>query len=450
MKIKFTSLVVLLSAAWMLSSCLNSDDDNTEYNYYKDTAISAFTLGTLNKTVHTTTSAGADSTYKTTFKGSAYKMVIDQLGRKIYNTDSLPYGTDAKHVLATITAVNNGVILIKNVDSDSLKYYSSTDSIDFSEPRTVRIVSQDGQRYADYSVTLNVRKVPEGTMDWKLMTANSTLAQLADTRAYAAGDGRVLVFGKLNGQMVGYSTAASDGASWAPLAATLSENASIVAKDNVLYALDGGKVMSSNDGNSWTVVAANASLKRLVAASTKHLYAVKADDQGAVAGMAVSSDNGATWTDDKLDADASMLPDEATEYACMPVRTNGNIDQVVLVGRCSAANDIRARVWTRLDDYSDSPVEAQWSFVESSGKESYTLGNIPALALTAYNGYPYALVGNGGTVSALLRSLDGGLSWKDSGLTMPDNLKATNGNLAMTVDAQGYLWIIADGQVWKN
>ena len=56
MKIKFTSLVVLLSAVWMLSSCLGSDDDNSEYSYYKDTAISTFTLGTLNRTVHTTSS----------------------------------------------------------------------------------------------------------------------------------------------------------------------------------------------------------------------------------------------------------------------------------------------------------------------------------------------------------------------------------------------------------
>lgn len=159
MKLKLTSLVVLLAAACMLSSCLNSDDDTTEYNYSKDTAISAFTLGTLNRYLHTTSSTGADSIYKTTVTGSYYKMVIDQLGRQIYNTDSLPYGTDAKHVLATITAVNNGIILIKNVDSDSLRYYSSTDSIDFSTPRTVRIVSQDGQRYADYTVTLNVRKV---------------------------------------------------------------------------------------------------------------------------------------------------------------------------------------------------------------------------------------------------------------------------------------------------
>lgn len=450
MKIKFSSLVVLLSAVWMLSSCLGSDDDNSEYSYYKDTAISAFTLGTLNRIVHTTSSTGADSTYKTTLTGSAYKMVIDQIGRRIYNTDSLPYGTDVKHVLATITAVNSGVILVKNIGSDSLKYYSSTDSIDFSQPRTVRIVSQDGQRYADYSVTLNVRHVPEGTMDWKLLTANSALAQLADTRAFALDNGRVLVFGKFNGLTVGYFTENGDGTSWTPLNETLSEKASIVEKNNVLYALDGGKLMTSADGNNWTVVSSNDNLKRLVAASTKHLYAIKADDSGTVTGMAVSADNGVTWTDDQLDGEASQLPDEGTEYTCLPVRTNDDIDQVVLAGRCSAANDTKARVWTRLDDYSESPVEAKWSFVESSGKESYTLGNIPALAIAAYKGYPYALIGNGSSVSALLRSLDGGLSWKDSELDMPEGITANNGNLAMTVDSQGYLWIIADGQVWKN
>lgn len=140
-------------------------------------------------------------------------------------------------MLATITAINNGIILIKNVDSDSLRYYSSTDSIDFSTPRTVRIVSQDGQRYADYTVTLNVRKVPVGTVDWNLKTTSTELAQLAETRALAAG-GKVFVFGRYNGHTVGYKTLSSDGAAWMSLAQTFSEKASVIAKDNILYALD--------------------------------------------------------------------------------------------------------------------------------------------------------------------------------------------------------------------
>lgn len=449
MKLKLTSLVVLLAAACMLSSCLNSDDDTTEYNYSKDTAISAFTLGTLNRYLHTTSSTGADSIYKTTVTGSYYKMVIDQLGRQIYNTDSLPYGTDAKHVLATITAVNNGIILVKNVDSDSLRYYSSTDSIDFSTPRTVRIVSQDGQRYADYTVTLNVRKVPVGTVDWSLKTTSTELAQLAETRALAA-DGKVFVFGRYKGHTVGYKTLSSDGAAWTLLAQTFSEKASVIAKDNILYALDEGKLMASTDGDKWTTVAVNGSLKSLVAASTKHLYALKADANGKVAGMMVSADNGVTWTDDTLDDDASLLPDEGTAYSCTSTHANKDIDQVVLVGRCSAANDIKARVWTRLDDYSTSPVETTWSYVENSGKDLYALGSIQALAVTAYEGVPYALKSDGSEVSALLCSLDGGLSWKDSGLTVPSGMTATNGNLAMTVDKDGRMWIIADGKVWKN
>ena len=127
-----------------------------------------------------------------------------------------------------------------------------------------------------------------------------------------------------------------------------------------------------------------------------------------------------------------------------------DIDQVVLVGRCSAANDIKARVWTRLDDYSTSPVETSWSYVDNSGKDLYALGSIRALAVTAYEGVPYALKSDGSEVSALLCSLDGGLSWKDSGLTVPSGMTATNGNLAMTVDKDGRMWIIADGKVWKN
>lgn len=74
----FSHVVILFAAALSLTSCL-SDNDESETTYYTDTAISSFSLGTLNITYHTTASDGVtDSTYKSTFSASSYAFDIDQ------------------------------------------------------------------------------------------------------------------------------------------------------------------------------------------------------------------------------------------------------------------------------------------------------------------------------------------------------------------------------------
>lgn len=450
MRIRFTSLIVLLSAVCLLSSCLKDDDDDTDYTYYGDTGLSAFSLGTMKRYLHTKTAAGKDSVYKLTYVGSAYKFTIDQLGHRIYNTDSLPYGTDVKHVIASVTAVNNGIIYLKSATSDSLAFYSNTDSIDFSTPRTLRVVSQDGQRYVDYTVKLNVRTVPAGTISWQKKTDNAQLAQLDKVHALSAGS-YVYVFGLLNGQTVGYSSGIYDGETWTPMSGSFSARASFVTKGNALFALDNGTVYSSSDnGQSWTAVATNSALKRLVAASSAHLYALAANGYSSVTGIAESADDGRTWTNDDIDDNAMMLPDDEVSYTAIPVRTNDSIEQVMIVGRCSAANDIYARTWTKLDDYSSQPVASPWTYVDNSGESNYSLGEIPSLTVTAFGGYPVALISNGSYISSLLQSRDSGLTWEASGRTLPDGLSSAIGKLTMTTDSEGSLWIISDGSVWKE
>ncbi len=156
MKKIFSALGVALATMFTLASCLSSNDSET--TVYDDMSIATFTLGTMNRYLHTTAHDGTDSVYKTTFTGSTYAMAIDQVGRRIYNQDSLPYGTDLKHVLCTITTKNNGYVLVKSTTSDSVRLYSSTDSIDFSVPRELHVYATDGSGHRPYTVTLTARQ----------------------------------------------------------------------------------------------------------------------------------------------------------------------------------------------------------------------------------------------------------------------------------------------------
>ena len=118
MKRKFLAFVVLLAATLSLSSCLSSDDD-TNVEYTHDTAITAFSLGSLDR--YTKTAAGKDTLLKSNVTGSNYKFYIDQATRQIYNPDSLPCGVRDTAVLATITSKNSSPILLMDIDkTDSI------------------------------------------------------------------------------------------------------------------------------------------------------------------------------------------------------------------------------------------------------------------------------------------------------------------------------------------
>lgn len=205
----------------LMTSCLGSN--NSETTVYDDVAVTAFTLGTLNRYLHTTSSAGADSVYKTTYAGSGYTMAIDQLNRRIFNVDSLPIGTDVAHVVCTITTRNSGLVTIKSTTSDSLVYYQSTDSIDFSKSRTLRIFSTDGQGYSDYEVTLNVRQVAKGNLLWAELPAGTELPQ-----PQSAGWDFQL---SDDGQLLARNT--QDGGEW--VAQTLDTSAGLLPQTNLSY-----------------------------------------------------------------------------------------------------------------------------------------------------------------------------------------------------------------------
>lgn len=145
---KFLAFACMALAMFGFSSCLNSDED--EITYYDDTAVTAFSLSAANRYIHTTASDGVtDSVYKTSMTVTGYAFSIDQQQRLIYNTDSLPVGTDANHILATISSKNSGNIVLNLKDKtgqDSLAYYSSTDSIDFTNPVRLRVYNTQGLR----------------------------------------------------------------------------------------------------------------------------------------------------------------------------------------------------------------------------------------------------------------------------------------------------------------
>lgn len=445
MKRKFFAFIALITATLSLSSCLSSDETTVEYTH--DTAITAFSLGSLDR--YTKTKAGKDTLLKANVKGSDYKFYIDQAQRKIYNVDSLPAGTRTAAVLATITSKNSSPVILmhakQTANLDSAAYYSSTDSINFSEPRLIRVYSSDYSAYAEYQVTVNVHKELPYEFKWhELAQNNSQLAAFSDLKAVACGDD-IYVFGKTAEGTKVLNSAINDGGAWSSITMNvgLSSDAyqSAVALDGKLYISDAGKVYASADAETWTEVSENADIKQLIGASSKYLYAYTA------AGISVSKDKGVSWEQEKLDTDADYLPTQNISMNAAGVLSAKNVENVMLMGtRDKALNDTVATTWLRTVDYDVNAEAGQWNYLEIENNKS---GKMPWLdqVITCAADTGFVALGSNGK---WYKSQNAGLTWKQDKMVVLPAKFATEGRFAFCRDKQHYYWIIRNGYVWRG
>ena len=443
MKRKFFAFIALITATLSLSSCLSSDETTVEYTH--DTAITAFSLGSLDR--YTKTKAGKDTLLKANVKGSDYKFYIDQAQRLIYNVDSLPCGVRDTAILATISSKNNSPILLMDINkTDSVAaYYSSSDSINFSKPRFIRVYSSDYSAYAQYQVTVNVHKELPYEFKWhELAQNNSQLAAFSDLKAVACGDD-IYVFGKTAEGTKVLKSAINDGSAWSSIMmnVSLSSDAyqSVVALDGKLYISDGGKVYATADAATWALVSSeNADVKQLIGASSKNLYAYNT-----AAGISVSKDKGVSWKAEKLDTDKAYLPTQNISMNVAGVLSAKDVENVMLLGtRDKALNDTVATTWLRTVDYANE--DGQWNYLEIENNKS---GKMPWLdqVITCAADTGFVALGSNGK---WYKSQDAGLTWKQDAMVVLPAKFATEGRFAFCRDKQHYYWIIRNGYVWRG
>lgn len=442
MKRKFFAFIALITATLSLSSCLSSDETTVEYTH--DTAITAFSLGSLDR--YTKTKAGKDTLLKANVTGSDYKFYIDQAQRLIYNVDSLPCGVRDTAMLATISSKNNSPILLMDINkTDSVAaYYSSSDSINFSKPRFIRVYSSDYSAYAQYQVTVNVHKELPYEFKWhELAQNNSQLAAFSDLKAVACGD-YIYVFGKTADGTKVLKSAINDGSAWSSITKKvgLSSDAyqSAVALDGKLYIADAGKVYASADAETWTEVSKNADIKQLIGASSKYLYAYNT-----AAGISVSKDKGVNWKAEKLDTDKAYLPKQNISMNVAGVLSAKDVENVMLLGtRDKALKDTIATTWLRTVDYANE--DGQWNYLEIENNKS---GKMPWLdqVITCAADTGFVALGSNGK---WYKSQNAGLTWKQDKMVVLPAKFATEGRFAFCRDNQHYYWIIRNGYVWRG
>ena len=453
MKRYATLLLCMAAAVTVLTSCLKSDTDTI--TLYDDAGLESFSLSTSMRMVQTN-----DTAYYIKDSGvSAYAFVIDQLNDSLYNPDSLLYGTDPTRLLCAYSTVNNGqVFLWHYFGTDTLvSQLLTTDTVDFTSPRRLTVVSSSGNYQRNYTVKVNIHQQQPESFSWQAVAgADADVRQLTAMKAVELG-GRICLFGQRSGQTEVYTSPIGDGTAWQKQSQTFSADAyrSAVADGTTLYMLDGGHIYSSADGSQWTDQGGSITHRQLLCVKNDTLYAVGADGS-----IQLSADRGASWTPDSLADNAEGLPVENLNCIVTSFKENVNTDYILLVGN-PATTDTTAKtacVWRKLADHDEDAAPDKWVNMAAGQRETNTLPRLNNLCVVSYDDGYLALgqEGMGGSTAQaygqIYQSRDMGITWKAGAYTYPEGFDKTATNIAVLTDSQNYLWIFCGGtgQIWRG
>ena len=454
------SLALLFSAGFVFASCLN--DNDRDITYYDDTAITAFTLGKLSLRVDSTTKDGKkDSVYYRKLDAKKYVFYIDQINKRVYNLDSLPYGVNQKKIVGTFSTRNAGVVTLKSLTSDSTAYYKNgQDSVDFTSERTF-VVYSNSQKYSQkYTVDVRVHKQKPNDFKWNQLATVPAFASLQGLRVANAGS-MVLVFGSTGSGTVVYGSPIADGKTWAKLVPSFSPDANAwqnaVSFNGTAYVLSGGRLWKSDDATSWTDLGVAASaMSRLLGASNAGLHLLGTDGQLYLAKAGTTQ-----IASQALAANSAYLPQQDFNMVVWNHSASDKTEQVVLLGNrteAGHAGDSAPVVWGKVFEYGQASSTQKWAYYNSMEAEP-RLPRMSNLQVVAHGPVLLAVGGAGMGASSSVQALkdvyvsaDGGLSWRTNRIyTMPTDIAKNTTHFAMGADKDNHIWLVCagTGKVWR-
>ena len=447
MKIRLLPLIAAFIAATpLVTSCLDSEEQQIMYE--PESSITGFSVGTLHIDRMGKDRNGVDSPYVDTLNLSNYPFTINQINRTIENRDSFPIGTHIDKVVTNITYDSGtGILIYRPKGSSNDTIWSSTDSIDFTEPLQFKVYMYSGSVGRPYKVTLNVHKVEPDTMTW----ADSDKKFAGGITVYSQkalyADGMIYVFGETgNGEsVIQYTTVSKDGTSgeWQPISngnpGNIMPYSATVWNENIYFlsGTSGGKSLYSLDPQTNTFIKKEQQLDLLVAADNhlKRLYAV---DKNKIQGY---FDAGMNWNPEKQGIEYGIeLP---ISFYSEPLPYNTDITRTTIMGHSNAGEG--ATIYQRLSS------DTCWNRIN----QNQPMPNLENITMLHYDGKLYAFGGPRGNSHAAFdyfySSTDNGLTWWKTTECMyfPTQFESyytdNDGEYSATVDDNNFIWI-----VWGN
>ena len=433
-------LPALLATMMILGAC--SDEYTTTTTISRDCIVSNVTLGTLKRHVAGKTTSGADTTLIVNVTGSLYPMYIDHENCRIFNTDSLPVGTDVEHVVFK-TFTTSGPVLLKSLYSKEDSTFVTTDSTDFRSPREFTVYAYDGVGTRTYTMMLGVHQEEADTFIWERMDDKAPVQQTATNRLLTNSDGELLLYTTAsNGPTVSLRDASG---TWTEHALPSDLNPETAVSDEsratFFACATSGSLYTSADGLTWKASEGTSAPDHLLAVSETTLYGITSNH------FCTSADGGKTWTEEACDEE-EQVPATSIAAAAFTSSSDDLLEQVVAVGH-STSNE--QTVWLTTRDLSGQNT-FNWFCLPTI--TVYDV-NCPTISRPSLFRYDDALWLTGqtadGSIAPLYKSADQGRTWTTSEVDMP--FATTDSGFALaTSGADGFMWIInsADGSLWRG
>lgn len=433
-------LPALLGTLFMTASCMEEYVPETS----PQASINAFQLGYFKVRFHDMNYKGRDTIVYNRESGVMYPMTIDQLGNRIYNIDSLAYGSQLSAVNTYVSAT--GTVLYRYKDETVYNVWSSSDSIDFTRPLVFTAVSSDGSYEREYSVELNVRTVFPDSLIWT-QSESKGFPEMA-MRGSAIKSDTLFAFGlDSSGRcVVSYRNILSS--SWSIPAEltgiTPAWYSVVVTRGNRLYTVCDSNLFSSADGIAWTQCASGFKTLFAQIGETGQVWAISTD------GNLISSNDMVNWK--TVQALPAGFPDKSCVTSSLPLATNQNIIRTVAVGN---GNDgIHSSVWSMIS------TDSVWTRIEAATYVDYRLPALDRLSLIRYDGSLFAF---GSGFEGFWQSRDHGVTWHkcdkfaqdysswNQYMQLPEDLAGYWGDFSCVTDRLGSIWIMtSDGHVWRG
>lgn len=423
----------------MFTGC--SSDNEASLGLTSDCAITAVTMGTLYRDLHTKLENGRDTSYLITLPGSAFPMHIDQLRNEVYNTDSLPLGTLVNKIVFS-TFTTDGSILLRSLSgSDTL--YATSDTVDFTTPRTFTVYAADGTGSRSYTVKVNVHQVDPESYTWLADgEANRDIAAMSGMKLIANGS-TLYLWGMSSGTPVLMTRSASTGAQWMysePTGANDIDLQSITLFNGAFYATGNGALLRSTDGLTWETLSPGFTPTAMFGASGMEIYASTANG-------VYSSSDGSTWTPCTIDASSSLLPQKDVVSVTQAAITNANIENVITVGYV----DTVSVVWKKEVDLTGTETNP-WSYFPYTEENTKALPYMHGLSLIKYENSLYA-AGLRHGVPAVFESADGGRTWitPETETILPAAIGSPT-EMYLAAGSGSTIWLVCagTGQLWRG
>ena len=412
----------------MLSSCLDTDEV-TEFELGKNCQIHEFSLS-------------SDSVPGL----SQVKFTIDQLTGRIFNMDSMPFGTKVEKVVCKVKTAGafavTGIEVTPEAYKDSTYYMKGlTDSIDFSAPVKFVVHAYDGVTTKVYNAQINIHQVQPDTMLWKMyvnpMLGISVKEQKVIARTYEKAE-RYFMYVKpaeANKPYALYHAPVAEPKNWKQVSLTglpadsllLSQ---LTAFNQKLFVPSlSGALYQSTDGLAWSKVENTPFVKSVLGSVAKgakqtSVLATIVEKEGVLSFYAMDGENewiaGDPVSDDFPVSGFGSIEYNAMFYHYLSVSAGRSFKGQVLGSTWSTMNGLN---WSMMSD--NTFPKREGAIVFSYDEKMFLLGGVD---------------GSDKALKDIYQSIDYGVNWSlaDSMLILPPDY-AARGFSSVQVDKENYV-----------